>query len=67
MFTEENLVEANLTKLKEEKTYAGINATFDKGIYIPATIKAEDGTVYKVRQVAYTRLYVYYDNWEEDY
>lgn len=51
-----HFVESELTTLKTPVTYSNINATFTKGVYVPEKIGD-----YTVVQIAYVRLYTYYD------
>ena len=57
-----HFVESELTNLKEAVVNSDINATFTKGVYVPEKIGD-----YTVVQIAYVRLYTYYDEAFEEY
>lgn len=57
-----HFVESELTDLKEAVVNSDINATFTKGVYVPEKIGD-----YTVVQIAYVRLYTYYDEAFEEY
>lgn len=57
-----HFVESELTDLKEPVVNSNIGATFTKGIYLPEKIGE-----YTVIEVAYVRLYTYYDEVFQEY